>query len=68
MNTKTNEIYERDPVINANDIRVHVLNIDSRSRDSILEPATNCPIHGWHSLQNAGIQDLLYRLWTVDQM
>ena len=41
MNTKINEIYERDPVINANDIRVHVLNIDSRFRDSVLEPATN---------------------------
>ena len=41
MNTKTNEIYSRDPVTNANDIRVHVLNIDSRYRDSILEPATN---------------------------
>jgi hypothetical protein len=41
MNTKTNEIYGHDPVVNANDIRVHVLNIDSRYRDSVLEPATN---------------------------
>ena len=41
MNTKTNEIYGNDPVVNANDMRVHVLNIDSRYRDSILEPATN---------------------------
>ena len=41
MNTKTNEIYGADPVINANDIRVHVLNIDSLYRDSVNEPATN---------------------------
>lgn len=41
MNTKTNEIYGRDPVTNANDIRVHVLNVDSLYRDSVLEPATN---------------------------
>jgi hypothetical protein len=41
MNTKTNEIYGSDPVVNANDMRVHVLNIDSRYRDSVLEPATN---------------------------
>lgn len=41
INTKTNEIYGKDPVVNANDIRTHILNVDSRFRDTVLEPSTN---------------------------
>lgn len=41
MNTKTNEIYNLDPITNANDLRTHIINVDSRYRNTYFEPATN---------------------------
>ena len=41
MNTKTNEIYNLDPIANANDLRTHIINVDSRFRNTYLEPSSN---------------------------
>jgi hypothetical protein len=41
IHVKTDEIYGKNDIINVNDQRKHIVNIDSRFRDSTLEPPTN---------------------------
>jgi len=41
LNVKTDEIYGRNSVVNSNDLRKHLVNIDSRFRKTDLEPPTN---------------------------
>ena len=41
LNVKTDEIYGKNEVVNSNDIRKHIVNIDSRFRKSYLEPPTD---------------------------
>ena len=41
INQKTDEIYGRNPIANANDMRTHIVNIDSRFRKSYKEPPTD---------------------------
>jgi hypothetical protein len=41
IHVKTDEIYGKNDVMNVNDQRKHIINIDSRFRDTPLEPPTN---------------------------
>ena len=41
LHVKTDEIYGRNEITNVNDQRTHVLNIDSRFRESHLEPSSD---------------------------
>ena len=41
LNVKTDEIYGKNDVVNSNDLRKHLVNIDSRFRKSYLEPPTD---------------------------
>ncbi len=41
LSVKTDEIYGRNDVVNANDLRKHLVNIDSRFRKSYMEPPTD---------------------------
>jgi hypothetical protein len=41
LHVKTDEIYGKNEVVNANDLRKHLVNIDSRFRKSALEPPTD---------------------------
>jgi len=41
IHIKTDEIYGNNPVTNSNDLKVNVLNIDSRFRDNVMEPPTD---------------------------
>jgi hypothetical protein len=41
LSVKTDEIYGRNDVVNSNDLRKHLVNIDSRFRKSYLEPPTD---------------------------
>ena len=41
LQVKTDEIYGRNDVVNSNDLRKHLVNIDSRFRKSYLEPPTD---------------------------
>ena len=41
LNVKTDEIYGKNEVVNANDLRKHIVNIDSRFRKTHLEPPTD---------------------------
>jgi hypothetical protein len=41
LHVKTDEIYGKNNVVNSNDLRKHLINIDSRFRDSTLEPPTD---------------------------
>lgn len=41
LSVKTDEIYGKNEVVNSNDLRKHLLNIDSTFRNSYLEPPTD---------------------------
>ena len=41
LSVKTDEIYGKNEVVNSNDLRKHIVNIDSRFRKSYLEPPTD---------------------------
>jgi hypothetical protein len=41
LSVKTDEIYGKNDVVNSNDLRKHIVNIDSRFRKSYLEPPTD---------------------------
>lgn len=41
LNVKTDEIYGKNDIVNSNDLRQHIVNIDSRFRKSYLEPPTD---------------------------
>jgi hypothetical protein len=41
LHVKTDELYGKNPIVNSNDLRTHIINIDSRFRKSALEPPTD---------------------------
>jgi hypothetical protein len=41
IQVKTDEIYGKNDVVNSNDLRKHLVNIDSRFRKTVLEPPTD---------------------------
>lgn len=52
LHIKTDEIYGKNPVTNANDLRTHILNIDSRFRDNPMEPPTDFLYRFAHPYKN----------------
>jgi hypothetical protein len=52
LNVKTDEIYGRNDVVNSNDLRKHIVNIDSRFRKSYLEPPTDFLYEFAHPYKN----------------
>jgi len=52
LNVKTDEIYGKNEVMNANDLRRHLVNIDSRFRKSSLEPPTDFLYSFAHTYKN----------------
>ncbi len=52
IHVKTDEIYGKNDVVNSNDLRKHLLNIDSRFRKSVLEPPTDYLYHFAHPYKN----------------
>ena len=52
IHVKTDEIYGKNPIINANDLRSHIINIDSRFRKSQLEPPTDFQYEFAHMYKN----------------
>jgi hypothetical protein len=41
IHIKTDEIYGKNPITNPNDYRTRILHVDSRARDTLLEPSTD---------------------------
>ncbi|NDH06574.1 hypothetical protein EBX93_11745 [bacterium] len=41
LHVKTEEIYGKNPIVNVQDLRTHIINIDSRMRKSHMEPPTD---------------------------
>ena len=52
LNVKTDEIYGKNEVVNANDLRKHIVNIDSRFRKTYLEPPTDFLYEFAHPYKN----------------
>ena len=52
LHVKTDEIYGKNEVVNSNDLRNHLVNIDSRFRKSNLEPPTDFLYHFAHTYKN----------------
>jgi len=52
LNVKTDELYGKNDVVNSNDLRKHLLNIDSRFRKSYLEPPTDFLYQFAHPYKN----------------
>ena len=52
LQVKTDEIYGRNDVVNSNDLRKHLVNIDSRFRKSYLEPPTDFLYQFAHPYKN----------------
>ena len=52
LNAKTDEIYGKNDIVNSNDLRKHLVNIDSRFRKSYLEPPTDCTYSFAHTYKN----------------
>jgi len=52
LSVKTDEIYGKNEVVNSNDLRKHLVNIDSRFRKSYLEPPTDFLYTFAHSYKN----------------
>jgi hypothetical protein len=52
LHVKTDEIYGKNEVVNSNDLRNHLVNIDSRFRKSYLEPPTDFSYHFAHPYKN----------------
>jgi hypothetical protein len=52
LNVKTDEIYGKNEVVNSNDLRKHLVNIDSRFRKSELEPPTDFSYAFAHPYKN----------------
>jgi hypothetical protein len=52
LHVKTEEIYGKNPIINANDLRSHIINIDSRFRKTQLEPPTDFQYEFAHTYKN----------------
>lgn len=52
LNVKTDEIYGKNDVMNSNDLRKHLVNIDSRFRKSYVEPPTDFLYQFAHPYKN----------------
>lgn len=52
LHVKTDEIYGKNNVVNSNDLRKHLVNIDSRFRKTYLEPPTNFQYEFAHPYKN----------------
>lgn len=52
LNVKTDEIYGKNNVVNSNDLRKHIVNIDSRFRKNTMEPPTNFQYEFAHPYKN----------------
>jgi hypothetical protein len=52
LNVKTDELYGKNDVVNSNDLRKHLVNIDSRFRKSYLEPPTDFLYQFAHPYKN----------------
>ena len=52
INVKTDEIYGANPVVSATDMRTHLVNIDSRFRQTMIEPATDFVYRFAHPYKN----------------
>jgi hypothetical protein len=52
LHVKTEEIYGKNPIVNANDLRKHIINIDSRFRKSTAEPPTDFSYEFMHPYKN----------------
>jgi hypothetical protein len=52
LNVKTDELYGKNDVVNSNDLRKHLLNIDSRFRKTYLEPPTDFLYQFAHPYKN----------------
>jgi hypothetical protein len=52
LHVKTDEIYGKNEVMNSNDLRKHLVNIDSRFRKSALEPPTDFSYAFAHPYKN----------------
>ena len=52
LHVKTEELYGKNPIVNANDLRSHIINIDSRFRKSKLEPPTDFQYEFAHGYKN----------------
>lgn len=52
LSVKTDEIYGKNDVVNSNDLRKHIVNIDSRFRKSYLEPPTDFLYQFAHPYKN----------------
>lgn len=52
LHVKTDEIYGNNPIANSNDLRKHLVNIDSRFRSSALEPSTDFSYRFAHPYKN----------------
>ena len=52
LHVKTDEIYGKNPIVNVQDLRTHILNIDSRTRKSHMEPPTDFQYEFAHTYKN----------------
>lgn len=52
LHIKTDEIYGKNPITNANDLRNHLVNIDSRFRENTQEPPTDFLYRFAHPYKN----------------
>jgi hypothetical protein len=52
LHVKTDEIYGKNDIVNSNDLRKHIINIDSRFRKSSLEPPTDFGYEFAHTYKN----------------
>ena len=52
LHVKTDEIYGANPIVNAQDLRTHIINIDSRTRKSHMEPPTDFQYDFAHTYKN----------------
>jgi hypothetical protein len=52
LSVKTDEIYGKNEIVNSNDLRKHIVNIDSRFRKSYLEPPTDFLYQFAHPYKN----------------
>jgi hypothetical protein len=52
LHVKTDELYGKNPIVNPNDLRQHIVNIDSRFRDTVIEPPTNFLYRFAHPYKN----------------
>jgi hypothetical protein len=52
FNVKTDELYGKNDIVNSNDLRKHIVNIDSRFRKSYLEPPTDFLYSFMHPYKN----------------